>query len=340
MSPEALEDLQYLQAARYTLISALALFVWDAILNLSKDYRLIFSGRVNPGWPAIIYVITRIVTFGGLITQAIFLLGALGSHCYIVSKLVLGGFPIFISSETLLLFFRVRAVYLSNRAVNSFFLASFFIVTTSSALVPLTASGANIPGTDYCIIADVNAPLATTLLLIPLINHILVFLAISYRLLGLTTLGDQDRTWRRRRMSAAFSQARKFKFWSVGFGRHLPLLSRTVFRDGQIYILVFIPTTILSAILMSIHRLPKVFHWILIPIHMVIENCMNGYLFRHVREAAGRVDRTNSGPGAHVRFSDEPPFDETMFSRINVFPRSSVVSATSSRDQPSSSLLR
>ncbi|KAL0570521.1 hypothetical protein V5O48_011445, partial [Marasmius crinis-equi] len=52
----------------------------------------------------------------------------------------------------------------------------------------------------------------------------------------------------------------------------------------------FIITTLMTVFMLSVGRsLPAVIHFIVIAPHLAIENCMNGYLFRHVREAAERA---------------------------------------------------
>ncbi|KAJ8075278.1 hypothetical protein PM082_019614 [Marasmius tenuissimus] len=292
---QSTEDLIYLQSARYIIVSALTAFVWDVSLNLGHDYRLLLSGKTRIGWPTIVYITTRIATFGGLLMScALFL--AQSSHCNLILKILLGGFPVFVASETLLLFFRLRAVYLPDRAVVTWFFISLFVVSACSIAIPFAASSGNIPGTEYCMIVTMNIPLAIALLLIPLVNHVAVFFAISYQLLG---------TSRFERVGTGRVRIRKF--WILG--RHLPILSRTLIQDGQIYILTFIVTTLITVITMSIESLPDVFHFILIAPHLVIENCMNGYLFRHVREAAERSSRGDNSidPSSLFQFTSDFP---------------------------------
>ena len=149
-------------------------------------------------------------------------------RCHLLSQVLFGAFPAFVSSETLLLFFRVRAVFLDSPSVIRFFLVSFLGVTIFSAFIPLSLSGGNIPGTDYCTITHLNRPLATALLVVPLANHITVFLAVSYRLLesfDINGRAENTRIW--------YSRTPKFCRVPRGF----PLLTRTVVNDGQIYIL-------------------------------------------------------------------------------------------------------
>ncbi|KAJ8077822.1 hypothetical protein PM082_002259 [Marasmius tenuissimus] len=281
MSPpeEELQDLVYLQIVRYSVVSAFTIFVWDVVYNLYDDYRLLLSGGARIGWPTLVYVFTRLLTFTGLVLTILFFLAPMGSRCHHLNQALFGGFPAFVTSESLLLFFRVRAIFITSRPITLFFLVSLLIVTASSTLIPLALSGDNIPGTDYCVITKLNRPFATVLLLVPLANHITVFIAISYRLLQYSQPAEGAEQDRQRFCRPPGFIARR---------NALPLLTRTLVKDGQIYILTFIATTLITAVLMSIDSVPDAIHYILIPPHIVIENCMNGYLFRHVREAADR----------------------------------------------------
>jgi hypothetical protein len=135
--------------------------------------------------------------------------------------------PTFITAEAILLFYRLKAVYLGqNRVITTFFLL-LLVVIGSSAFIPLAGSAFPTSSTDaYCNVS-MNVRLAEALVTIPLIYTTLVFFAISY---GLMPHSFDAQASDNRKPSV-----RRFKiFWRA---RDLPMLSRTLVQDGQIYIL-------------------------------------------------------------------------------------------------------
>ncbi|ESK90828.1 hypothetical protein Moror_16534 [Moniliophthora roreri MCA 2997] len=282
----------------YIVVGTLGMFLWEILINLGSEYKLLLKRRI--GLPTIVYYWARINTFAGLVGAVLFFTVPLGRYCTTISKAILIGISPFVTSETLLLFFRLRAVYWENRRMVIGFFVSFLVVTGCSTLIPFAGAGYRIgPSNPYCT-ANMNARLAEAMLLIPLLNHIAVFIAISVRLSQLNSIKDFGSSPRK----GLVFQVKAF--WR---GKHLPLLSKTVLQDGQIYILIFILTTIATSIMMAIGRLNVIYRFILIAPHAAIENSMNSYLFRSVRATLLPTQDVTT-PTLHFRPNTDGSVDE------------------------------
>ncbi|KAI3608208.1 hypothetical protein WG66_006535 [Moniliophthora roreri] len=230
----------------------------------------------------------RAHTFVGLIGATLFFAAPIGRFCSIFSKAILIGFPPFIASETLLLFFRVRAVYIERKVVVRAFFISLLITIGCSFLIPFVGEGFQIsPENRYCT-ARMNPALAEAMLIIPLLNHIAVFFAISFRLMP-------NQIWEQSSSKRGFLVKMKAFFRT----KNLPSISKTLVVDGQRYILVFILTTIIVAATMAT-GLPDIYRFVLVAPHVAIENSMNCYLFRSIRIKAltpeAQVAESTGGP--------------------------------------------
>ncbi|EEB99850.1 hypothetical protein MPER_00363, partial [Moniliophthora perniciosa FA553] len=111
--------------------------------------------------------------------------------------------------------------------VTVFFLC-FLIVMGCSTLAPFTATGHKVgPTNSYCTITKEDVRLGAGLLVIPLVNNIAIFVAITIKFMPANAeesdASDGDTT---------ISKIRRLLR-----GKHLPGLSRTLWQDGQKYIL-------------------------------------------------------------------------------------------------------
>ncbi|KAK7041597.1 hypothetical protein VNI00_009184 [Paramarasmius palmivorus] len=148
-----------------------------------------------------------------------------------------------------------------------------------------------------------NVPLSKLLVIIPLMNHIAIFLAISFKLMPPSWDDREELGARVEHVKTPITLSLKLRkrvkaFWS---GKDLPMLSKTLLQDGQMYILVFIMTSLVSVIPMSRNDIPVVYRFIFIAPHVAIENSMNSYLFRSVRAATLSTDRLRTGTNLNLR---------------------------------------
>lgn len=130
-----------------------------------------------------------------------------------------------ISTTSLLFFFRVRAVYRHSRIVCGFFLFAWLAVLCACVLHTQIGFLLNIKSSQQvrrCLAAGNDSPFISASTLIPMVNDLLIFCAITYRLMSMAEVGHPTPT---KRILAAL------------FGTYLPAFSRTLLQDGQAYFL-------------------------------------------------------------------------------------------------------
>jgi hypothetical protein len=139
----------------------------------------------------------------------------------LANRLLNAGYPLSVSSTSLLFFFRVKAVYSNRKPVTIFFFCLWLMVVGCTMTVPFAMTSGNIGPTPYCINLSAKSWI-TAATWGTLIHDSAVTLAISLRLLQ-NSYVDYDSYDHRARVKLIFS------------GSALPRLSRTIFQDGQLY---------------------------------------------------------------------------------------------------------
>ena len=139
------------------------------------------------------------------------------SNCFHTLIAVSVFFAFAISSTSLLFFLRARAVFLSNPFATAIF-GVLWLGVLGGSLTPSTAfKGENLGPTRYCTIGMIRF-YSVAAAIIPLINDIIVFFAISWRLCSNNwTLKNNVRT--------------------MISGDYLPAFSKSLLQDGQDYFL-------------------------------------------------------------------------------------------------------
>jgi len=125
-----------------------------------------------------------------------------------------------VSSNALLFFFRIRAIFDRNKSVVAFFALLWVMVFAGSLLAIPGIAATNIGPTNYCMITKVESYVVAAVM-IPLANDTLVFLAISWRLMECS--------------QAEISMKTGFRI--LAFGHYLLPLSKALLQDGQMYYL-------------------------------------------------------------------------------------------------------
>ncbi|PPQ94182.1 hypothetical protein CVT25_003819 [Psilocybe cyanescens] len=173
-----------------------------------------------------------------------------------------------ISTTSLLFVFRVRAIYIGNKYIASFFGLMWLAVVASfmatmqglDALLESNESGS----LTYCATRRISRYVALNFVM-PLVHDTLVFLAISWRL---TTNSIQH--------SNVKNGVR-----AMVFGDYMPAFSRALLQDGQMYYLTTISTGLLAFVMlfMTSAEVNTIF---LLPNFMLM-NIMACYVFRKTR---------------------------------------------------------
>jgi len=143
-------------------------------------------------------------------------------NCSEIYAAAMWSYAIAIPSTTLLFFFRVRAVYLDNKYVIGTFAVMWLGVLATSITATQQGGATRIGPTNYCIfVIDVRSPFILASVVIPFINDTLGFCAVTWRLT----------------MNSQINPTFKSSFKSMAFGHYLPIFSRALLQDGQIYFL-------------------------------------------------------------------------------------------------------
>lgn len=124
------------------------------------------------------------------------------------------------SSTSLLFFLRVWAIYHGNYAVHIFFTLTWLAVFGSTLTVGIGIEAGNIGTTSYCIYTHTTPYIALTFIM-PLVHDTLVFIAITWKL--------------SRNTYVDYNLSRGFRM--VVFGDYLPIFSKALLQDGQMYYL-------------------------------------------------------------------------------------------------------
>ncbi|EIM79593.1 uncharacterized protein STEHIDRAFT_19373, partial [Stereum hirsutum FP-91666 SS1] len=252
-----------LEASRYLYVATLAAFIWDMAMAMPDEYRMLVSGRF--GLPIVAYVVSRIASVAYVGTSTAFQVSSVAS-CEGLQIALGCCFAVATPATSLLFFFRVRAVFLNNKIVTSFFAFMWIAVVAGSITVPFAISGAHIGTTDRCINTVVK-PYSSAGLVINGCSDTLVFLAISWRLVTSSLANDPIK-------------ARVHQFYS---GDGLPRLSKKVLQSGQLYYLVTVGLNIATMALILTPSVPPVLRAMFTVPNLALENAMATRVFRAVR---------------------------------------------------------
>ena len=131
-------------------------------------------------------------------------------------------YAIAMPSTTLLFFFRVRAVYLDNKyIVGAFAVLWLGVLAASINSTVALASATRIEPTNYCLPAIVSGSRISASAIIPFVNDVLGFFAVTWRLAK----------------NSQVDPTLKTNVKTMIFGHYLPRFSRALLQNGQIYFL-------------------------------------------------------------------------------------------------------
>ncbi|KAF9547615.1 hypothetical protein CPC08DRAFT_769410 [Agrocybe pediades] len=210
-----------LAVSTYFAVGALSVFVWDMFYNLANDYDLAktHKGSIT----SIIYFVSRFSTLAFMILQSIVLTLPL-DHCGRFHVAVLVCYNLLISTTMLLSYFRVCAVWGKNKAIVVVF-GFLWLSCVACTLTSITGiTFASFPGVPYCSVF-VSGNYVSAAVIGPTVNHILVFVAITYGVCMSRTNGHQS----------LFSSG---GYRTFIFGESLPAFSKAILQSSQLCYLV------------------------------------------------------------------------------------------------------
>lgn len=131
-------------------------------------------------------------------------------------------YTIAVSSTSLLFYFRVRAIYDKNLYITSFFgLLWLGILVGCIVSAEGAITTAQIGNTRHCIITSLSEVLSSALVILPFLNDTLIFFAISWRLMRISTEHPDVKTCLR----------------TMFLGNTMSNFMKALLRDGQMYYL-------------------------------------------------------------------------------------------------------
>ncbi|PPQ94179.1 hypothetical protein CVT25_003816 [Psilocybe cyanescens] len=202
----------------YMVVGSCGVFIWDVINNIKADYILL--SRYPMRFPTIVYIMSRrLATLGYVLSATIYQTAPVGRCARF--EMALNVFnTIAIPITSILFFIRVRAIYEGNKFVSAFFALMWLAVLAGSFSTTQGVTGTAIGPTSYCMISQMS-PYVVAAGVIPLVNDTMIFLAISWRLMR----------------NSLHHVNFKHGVRAIIFGDYMPVFSRALLQDGQIYYL-------------------------------------------------------------------------------------------------------
>ncbi|TFK47489.1 hypothetical protein OE88DRAFT_1738410 [Heliocybe sulcata] len=261
-----------LQVTCYVYVATVTAFFYDWLLGMREEVALV-SRKVNI--TIAVYWISKLSAGGFITTTMVLLVYPVGTseRCQAVQEALAWCYVVAAPSIALLFFFRVSAVFQTNPRVRAVFAFLWACVVAAAFTVPFSVTVAEIADTRRCVDLDV-ASFSSSTVIVNWINDSLVFLAISWRLMRFSTVGD---TWRDRLRSFISG---------AGFSR----LSRSLLQGGQMYYLATVGFSIVT-IIGLLAPIPAVYHALFTIPNLALQNAMACRVYRQLR--LGIIQETN-----------------------------------------------
>lgn len=268
-----------LTLVKYVFVGTLGAVIFDTLTCIGVDYRLLRDFKVT--LPTVVYFFSRAVTLTYFIFGAIVNTAPVG-NCSQIFTVTVWLFAVAIPSTTLLFFFRVRAVYLDNKYVVGAFALMWLGVLGGCITATQNDEATRIGPTDYCLSVSHRAPAISAAAIIPLINDVLSFCAVTWRLAQNAQIKPTFRTG----------------FKVMVFGHYLPVFSRALLQDGQIYFLSTVGIYILTVMMLYIKGIPPAYSAMLGNPNVAIMNAMACRMYRNTKLGLYKFPEPNSTTGA------------------------------------------
>ncbi|KAF8972545.1 hypothetical protein BDZ97DRAFT_1692232 [Flammula alnicola] len=268
--------------AIYIHVGCTAVLIYDVLDNFKNDFKLLFFHRIR--LPTVIYFITRITLLAYTLARAVFLTLPL-ENCSTYYDALNALLIIFVASTAALFYLRVCAVYNMNRIIVTFYGLLFLAVIGMLLTIPQTFTTAHIATTQYCG-ESLHGPLLGPAGIVLIVNDALVYCAIAYRIFHMF-LSDSETTTR-----AKFSQ--------LAFGTSLPIISKALMMDSQLYFLVVFITNPFIVICIYVFEAPLSLMFLVC--HLVLVNILSCRVYRNIKMGLGTdVAMPRNGIPNHAR---------------------------------------
>ncbi|TCD63192.1 hypothetical protein EIP91_005859 [Steccherinum ochraceum] len=221
---------------RYIKVCLLGVWLWDWLICLPDEFYILQRFGLTP--PDACYFLSRITAGWFFFANTLFSIAPL-KHCHATAKVEGWASAFTLSINSLLILFRVRAVFFDQRIT-----------------APIALDGNRLGQTDYCI--DAALPdYGTSSLITAAVYDALVFTAVTIKLLSFN------------RSSARSRRSYVNMFFT---GKNMSKLSRILLHSGQVYYGASAALTIASAVAIAHPRIMGIYSAVMVPLSSVILN--------------------------------------------------------------------
>ncbi|KIJ41531.1 hypothetical protein M422DRAFT_31730 [Sphaerobolus stellatus SS14] len=294
--------------AGYVLVGTLGVIIWDILNNLVGDYKLLTKHRFGPA--TLTYFVSRIAALAYVLQSTVFETAPVG-NCPKFEKILDAFYPVSVSTTALLFFFRIRAIFNRDKYVVSAFFVLWLCVVAGSLTVAFAVTGINIGPTNYCLNASLQ-PYAAAGGIVPLVHDTCVFLAISWKLYKNAYVDLNLKTGVR----------------TVLYGEYLPIFSKALLQDGQLYYLVTLCSNLLTVIMVYVDSVPVTYRTMFSVPNIMITNIMAARVYRNTK--FGLIRETQLSTTG--RSTGDQRAGIPLYNRGMVRPGTSVATGTTVQD--------
>ncbi|KAF8806081.1 hypothetical protein BYT27DRAFT_7191383, partial [Phlegmacium glaucopus] len=247
---------------KYVSVGTLAVFIWDILNHILSDYELLSEHRIR--FPTVIYFLSRLCCLGFILGNAIIETLPI-SRCDLAEKALEILYPFTVIFSSLLFFFL------------AFFACSWLAVVAGYVTFIAKIVGAKaIPG--LCHVVPHTKAYVTAATIVSLVNDTLVFLAITWRLCANSYVPRTVRNSVR----------------VLILGDYLPVFSKAMLQEGQVYYLITVTITLVTVIMLCIQTIPPILQVIFVLPNVVIMNIMACRVFRNTMLGSFREGEISS----------------------------------------------
>ncbi|KAJ7133673.1 hypothetical protein C8R43DRAFT_1022723 [Mycena crocata] len=254
-----------IQVSGYVFAGSTAVFIWDILSNLRRDYSLLFKQNITLATLA--YFASRIGSLVYVLGFTIFATYPLEA-CNTAYVAFNSFYPIGVSATAFLFFFRVRAIYGGDRLVTIIFGFLWLAVLASSITIPIGGSAIASGDLTTCIVARVEGYVGSSGIIIT-VHDTIIFFTISYRLVS--NFANSQQQTRGEQVRELFS------------GANLPAFSKALFTDGQMYYGFTVVSNIVSTLMVYIPTVSPVYHGLMAVPNVTLTSIMACRVYRNTK---------------------------------------------------------
>ncbi|KAI0795904.1 hypothetical protein C8Q75DRAFT_711227 [Abortiporus biennis] len=250
-----------LEASRYLYSATVGAWIWDFLMSLHEEFLLFTKSRIKIS--DAVYICARMASCGFILTSLIFQVGQVGD-CHALAKAIGWCGALAMPLNSLLFFFRVRAVFNSNRIIV-FLFGLLWLATLGCISAPFAVDGIHIGTTKNCVNSNVKSYSSAGIIIVG-VHDTLVFFAITTRL-TMYSLADN---WAER-IKAFFS------------GKGMGHMSKTLLMTGQLYYLVTVGMNIVAMVVILTPSVPPVLAAMFSIPNVALQNAMACRVYRQLK---------------------------------------------------------